>query len=579
MYQFQESLPKQPLPQLEHTCSHYLDAVSPLLSETELACTKAAVKKFQQEEGQKLQKQLETIASSTSTSYIDEFLDERFLEARLPLVRKTNIAQVLSSFIGSEELSPTPVAAILIFNLLKFYLKIKTRSLEPDRDIFQIGRPALCMVQYDNLFGTSRIPGIKRDSLVRTQNSEHIIVIRRDRFYCLNLIKGEQLPTIEQIEQQLNWIIENTPDYDCAVGTLTTLPRTQWAVLRSYITSISPANARSLALLDSALFVVCLDETTPSNLKTSLENAFYGDGQNRWFDKPVQIIVTANCQAAINIEHSGFDGYTVMRMTDEISQKPHQEAPTLTAFEKWESPIQLEWKLSPGIREEIELAKKNIANLKTQHHLQVLEFQEFGADFLRQHTLNVDAIVQLSIQLAYARLYGKIMCVTESVHTRNFQYGRFEDIRTVTSESVELIRVFSQASAKEARYSALNAAIVAHMRRLFNCKKGLNVDLHLLALYSLGRYQDMVPEMFLDKAYSQVFTQPVIWTSSLPGNMGIAGFVFVSPPVNYGYGVSYIINPEKITLCVTSQFSQPSEYTKLLNQSLSELGDLLKTFK
>src|SRR5919202_1380404 len=130
MYQFQESLPKVPLPRLEDTCSRYLDIVAPLLSEAELAQTKAAVMDFLQGSGQKLQKQLEMIARSTSTSYINEFIDERFLEARLPLVGKTNVAQVLSPVLGTEKLPPTRLAATLISNLLRFYLKIKGRSLE-----------------------------------------------------------------------------------------------------------------------------------------------------------------------------------------------------------------------------------------------------------------------------------------------------------------------------------------------------------------------------------------------------------------------------------------------------------------
>jgi hypothetical protein len=579
MYQFQESLPKVPLPRLEDTCSRYLDIVAPLLSEAELAQTKAAVMDFLQGSGPKLQKQLEMIARSTSTSYINEFIDERFLEARLPLVGKTNVAQVLSPVLGTEKLPPTRLAATLISNLLRFYLKIKGRSLDPDRDIFQIDRPPLCMVQYDNLFGTSRIPGIKRDSLVRAQTPDHVVVIRHNRFYSLNLIQGEQLPRVEQIKQQLDWIIENTPLGDSAVGALTTLPRTQCAVLRSDITAIAPENARSLALLDSALFVVCLDETAPTDLKAGLENAFYGAGQNRWFDKPVQLIVTANGQAAINIEHTGFDGYPVMRMTSEVNRKPQEEAPALTVPVRWEPPTRLEWKLTPEIVEEIEQASEAVGRLMAQNQTRVLEFNEFGCDFLQQYALNADAVVQLSIQLAYARLHSNIVGVTESVHTRNFQYGRYENIRTVTSESVELIRAFSEASSQEARYSALNDAIAAHMRRLFDCKKGRNVDYHLLALDSLARYQGVVPEIFLDKAYTQVFKQPVVWTSSLAAGMGIAAFVFVSPPVNHGYGVSYLIQTDRITFCVTSQFGQPGEYIQLLRQSISELGDLMRAFK
>lgn len=576
MYQFQDSLPQQPLPQLQATCSRYLDRVKPLLNEAQLTSTTAAVTDFLQGDGPKLQKQLEMIAASTATSYINEFLDERFLDARLPLVKKTNIAQVLSSVSPQPTQSQTQRAATLIFNLLKFYWNIKHHALEPDRDLFQINRPPLCMVQYNHLFGRSRLPGLKRDSVVMAENPNHIIVIRHHQFYALKLIQAEQLPTLEDIQQQLDWIVEQrTPDAP-GIGVLTTLPRTQWAVLRSYMTTFAPENAQSLEWLDQALFVVCLDETIPEDLTAALENAFYSNGKNRWFDKPIQLIVTANAQAAINIEHTGFDGYTVMRMTSTLNQPPDETGQTGIPLEP---PIPLKWRLTPEIVAEIEQASADLQQLMGQNQTQVLEFTEFGADFLRQQTLNVDGIIQLAFQLAYTRLHDETVCVTESVHIRHFQQGRFEDVRTVTAESVEFIQAFIQAHSPEIQYSTLNAAIVAHLRRLLDCKQGQNVDDHLLALKSLAHSQGIIPEIFNDYAYTQVFTQPRIWTSSLAAGMGIAAFIFVPPPMKNGYGISYIIEPDQMIFCITSQLGQAEAYVQSLKLSLSELGNLLKTAK
>lgn len=83
MYQFQDSLPKLPLPRLEDTLERYLEIVAPLLSETELAQTKAAAINFQEGSGPVLQKQLEMIDGSTSTSYLHEFTLNSRLENRL----------------------------------------------------------------------------------------------------------------------------------------------------------------------------------------------------------------------------------------------------------------------------------------------------------------------------------------------------------------------------------------------------------------------------------------------------------------------------------------------------------------
>lgn len=82
MYQFQESLPKLPLPKLSDTCDRYIEMVTPLLSETELEQTLAAVREFQQGSGVELQKQLEMIDRSTNTNYLQQFKEETYLEMR-----------------------------------------------------------------------------------------------------------------------------------------------------------------------------------------------------------------------------------------------------------------------------------------------------------------------------------------------------------------------------------------------------------------------------------------------------------------------------------------------------------------
>lgn len=585
MYQFQETLPRIPLPRLEETCDRYLRIVAPLLLDTELAQTRAAVMDFQRGSGPQLQRQLERIVCSTSNNYLYKLVEESYLEYRSPLPINTNFAGVLSSVSASS--NPTRLAATLIYNTLRFYLKVKHRELEPDLDIYQKGIHPLCMMQYDNLFGTARIPGIKCDHLWRcpsgnhlqsTINQEHIIVIRHNVFYALNLIQGEELPTVEAIAQQLDWIIENTAPGEPALGALTALPRSKWAVLRFYIAALASENAHSLALLDSALFVVCLDETTPTDLETVSRNALHGDGRNRWFDKPLQLIFTPDGHSAINLEHTGFDGYTIMRFLATVnSDRQEQGEPLSTATViRCDPPLRLEWSLTQELLEDIKQASAAVDCLIAQNDTGVLEFNKFGQDLIKQHNLSPDAVVQLSLQLAYARLHGEIACVSESVHTRNFQYGRWEDVRVVTPESVSLISAFTEITSDEARYSALKLAVAAHVARRLACKQGQGVERHLFALYTLARYQNTVPDIFLDKAYTEVYSQPVVSTSSLAAGKGLAVFGF-GPVVSHGYGVGYLTGSDQITFNVTSKYRQTGKYIEHIRQCLSELGQLMVT--
>ncbi len=163
-YQFQNSLPKLPIPSLEQTCKLYLEIVTPLLSEQEIAQTQAVVEEFQQESGKKLQHQLEIINRATKTSYVHDYREESFSEYRGALVINKNFGGILTP-ISQPELPQAKLAATWIVDTLKFYLKIKRRELEPDRDSPRNGNQPMCMIQYDNLFGWNRIPGIKRDEM------------------------------------------------------------------------------------------------------------------------------------------------------------------------------------------------------------------------------------------------------------------------------------------------------------------------------------------------------------------------------------------------------------------------------
>ena len=127
-----------------------------------------------------------------------------------------------------------------------------------------------------------------------------------------------------------------------AMGLLTSLGRNQWADARDEIIHTSKRNHNAFKLIDSALFVLVLDDYVPqskhdlaSNMlhgsyklqKTvikvddddSLEEHEYQAGtcSNRWYDK-LQIIVCGDGTAGINFEHASIDGHTALRFVSDI---------------------------------------------------------------------------------------------------------------------------------------------------------------------------------------------------------------------------------------------------------------------
>jgi carnitine O-acetyltransferase len=129
-----------------------------------------------------------------------------------------------------------------------------------------------------------------------------------------------------------------------ALGVLTSLGRKQWAKAREEMIAFSPTkNTEGFKIVDSALFVLVLDDYIPKNKHEAAANMLHGSYElssersetsteevggynneyqsgsctNRWYDK-LQIIVTADGGAGINFEHSAIDGHTALRFVSDI---------------------------------------------------------------------------------------------------------------------------------------------------------------------------------------------------------------------------------------------------------------------
>jgi len=90
-YHFQKSLPRLPIPSLEHTVERYISAVSPLLSGQELDSTKKVASEFLKNEGPKLHKELvEKDARNKHTSFISDIWFDMYLKGRYPVPINSN---------------------------------------------------------------------------------------------------------------------------------------------------------------------------------------------------------------------------------------------------------------------------------------------------------------------------------------------------------------------------------------------------------------------------------------------------------------------------------------------------------
>lgn len=76
-----------------------------------------------------------------------------------------------------------------------------------------------------------------------------------------------------------------------------------------------------------------------------------------------------------------------------------------------------------------------------QNECEVLEFSDYGKNFITRHKFSPDAFVQMAFQAAYYSLYGRTETTYEPAMTKAFLHGRTEAIRTVQPESLDFVKV------------------------------------------------------------------------------------------------------------------------------------------
>ena len=539
----QEKLPRLPIPELESTLKKYQDVLRPLQSKREQEDTAAAAQEFLKGEGLELQARLEKYATG-KTSYIEQFCmsPHVFSTTRLCLWHLETDSLLLGydSYLNFDnpvvlnlnpffllEDDPTPArnnqvtrAASLVISALCFVRAVRKEELPPDT---LKGTP-LCMYQYSRLFGTARVPTENGCQIAQDGGAKHIVVLCKGQFYWFDVLddNADLIMTEKDMALNLQVVVDDakeTPIQEAAkgaLGVLSTENRKIWSGLRDVLTREEDSNnADCLGIVDSALFILCLDYTEPRTSAQLCGNMLCGTSEivkgvqvgtctNRWYDK-MQIIVCKNGSAGINFEHTGVDGHTVLRFASDVytdtilrfAKSINGQAPSLWASDSPDpskrdpdsfgdvstTPHKLEWDMLPELSTALRFAETRLADLIQQNEFETLEFIGYGKNFMTSAGFSPDAFVQMAFQAAYYGLYGRVENVYEPAMTKVFLHGRTEAIRAVSPESANFVRTFWGENPASQKIEALRKATQKHTAHTKECAKALGQDRHLYALY------------------------------------------------------------------------------------------------
>jgi carnitine O-acetyltransferase len=567
----QAELERLPVPDLVETCALYLELVRPLVSGAELAGTRRAVSEFVTPggPGRALQRRL-LDWSATRDNWLEPFWDDWYLCDETPLLINVSPGFVLAGT-GCRQSSR---AAGLLAAALRFKELVDRQELEPD---VENGRPR-CMREYSRVLSSTRIPGTTRDRLESYPESRHVVVSRGGRLYALDVLdEAGSSYSVAELERALHNIVDDSRVAEVPLGALTAGDRRGWAGIREeHLRNGSPSTRATLQAVESAILLLVLHggraPQVPRSSKAA-RMALHGVVSERWFDKSIQLVVAENGVAGFCMEHAGFDGRTALRFAEFLVDNESRRGTGMRAPDGYVArPLAVE--PTTGLLAATELGRNGAEALVARTHLVLLDFQRFGKKTIAGHGLSPDGFVQMAFQVAYHSLTGEVASTYESVDTKRFLHGRTEAMRCVSDESVAFVhslrgRVARPAAAVE----SLRAAVARHTALVRRSQEGRGVDRHLLGLRRMLEPSERVPALFADSSYTNLM-RSVLSTSSTRSSAG-AELACFGPVVDEGFGVSYTIRDDEISVVVTNFHGLARVFAEELERALLDMSRLL----
>lgn len=577
---FEASLPRLPVPPLSSTAAKYLETVKPHLTPEEYSKTTTIVRSFvESDQGKELQKRLESHAADPNVKnwLADWWNETAYMGYRDPVVVFVSYFYVYKDDI--RKAGQAKRAAQLLKGFLAFRSLVESKEVEPEK---VKGMP-LAMSSYKWLFHACRYPVKPTDTAHKFDPAKHnhVVFVRKNKFYQVPLVsKGGRELTAAELEAQIERVIALAgEEKGVPVGALTSENRDVWADAREALLKASPSNAAALEAIESAMIIVCLDDTKPVSREDASWNCWVGDGRNRFYDKH-QLIVFENGKSGFLGEHSCMDGTPTLRMTEFVigalaQGKLDLGAPrTPDTGSILEPPRELKFVLDAQTEQHISRAEADFDALVGARDMEVLHYEGYGKEYIKKFKTSPDAWAQLVKQLAFHKMFGRPGVCYESAQTRKYQLGRTEVIRSASNESKAWAEAMLDSQTTVAQRADLfRKAVARHLQYAAWAADGQGVDRHLFGLKKMIKEGEPTPDIYTDPAYSRTNHWELSTSNLSSPSLDGWGYGEVVPD---GYGLSYTIGDEYIRWTITSLKRRTKEFKHYLAEAATETRDMME---
>lgn len=305
-------------------------------------------------------------------------------------------------------------------------------------------------------------------------------------------------------------------------------------------------------------------------------------GNNRFFDKSMQIFVTNNGKAGLLGEHSMMDGMPMVGLADHVTATTYAAAAQrLTNNDDEPTNVQVsnifdETNLSlqtSKLTLMIAQAKHNYTKLVTDHDIQVQSFRGYGSNFIKKAGFSPDAYVQMAMQLATYRLFGEQAGTYEATQVRPFLHGRTETTRSVSPASEAFVKAMGMrpkydehdSAIRTAKIGLLRDAVTNHVAYIGKAAAAHGVDRHFLGLSMLVANGENAPTLYSHPLFVRSKRWRVSTSHLTHKKFENWGYGEVVPD---GVGLAYAIKADSCVFNITAL--RKNNWTEPLSHYLEE---------
>ncbi|XP_075944941.1 carnitine O-palmitoyltransferase 1, liver isoform isoform X2 [Anarhichas minor] len=604
LYSFQNSLPRLPVPTIKDTCTRYLESVRPLMDDERYERMEGLTKDFEKNLGPRLQWYLK-LKSWWASNYVSDWWEEYiYLRGRGPIMVNSNYYAMDFLYVFPTSIQAARAGNAIHATML-YRRKLDRAQIKP---LMLLHTIPMCSAQYESMFNSCRVPGVDTDVLQHVNDSKHIAVYHKGRFFKVWMFYDGRLLLPREIEQQMARILADTTEPlpgEERLAALTAGDRTPWANARETYFARGK-NKQSLDAIEKAAFFVTLDDTEQryeednpvKSLDSYAKSLLHGKCYDRWFDKSFNLIVFKNGTMGLNAEHSWADAPIIGHLWEHVLSmdpfklgyteqghccgEPHPNLP---------GPQRLSWDIAAECQDVIQSSLTVARTLADDVDSHIFPFNDFGKGLIKKCRTSPDAFIQIALQLAHYRDKKKFCLTYEASMTRLFREGRTETVRSCTVETCAFVRAMVAEETREESLRLLKAAAEKHQNMYRLAMTGEGIDRHLFCLYVVSKYLGE-DSPFLKEVLSEPWR---LSTSQTPlQQVDLFDLVrhpeYVSsgggfgPVADDGYGVSYIIVGENlINFHISSKHSSPEtdshRFGGNIRQAMLDILDLFQLEK